>query len=177
MGSWISEARWTVDSVGAMRYDSRGNKRQEGGWPMGMSSESEPERGNRPAAREQECWDEFLQQRAPIAAAIGLAAGLASGLLGGSPDMLPSPATAMLPALFQHRTDGAVLAMVQTAPVSALAYAAQGASSWPPTLLFSVTLAAFVLVGASATWRIPARQWGRGLLLFLLAVAARLLLG
>ena len=144
---------------------------------MGTSSEAGPEPGNPPAARGQECWGECLQQQAPIAAAIGLAAGLASALLGAGVAMLPSPVETMLAAVLQHRPGGAALAVVQSAPVSALAYAAQGTAAWWPALLLSVALAACALVAARVTGRVPAGQLGRGLVLVVLAIAARLLLG
>lgn len=162
-----------------MRYDGGGNLWNAistiGRWQMGTSSRAGPERGKVPGAPAQQCWTEFLQQQAPIAAAMGLAAGLANGLIGvGS---LARPASAMLSGFSQHHADGAVLAVVLAVPVSALGYAAQGTVAWPPPFVLSVGLALYALIGAGLTWRIPARQRQRGLVLVLLAVAARLLLG
>ena len=163
-----------------MRYYDTGNwqdgMRTIGGRQMGKSPGAGPERGQAPGGSPQ-CWAEFLQQQGPVAAAIGLAAGLASGLIGFGGSLLAMPATAMLVGISQHRPNGAALAVVLAAPVSALSYAVQGAVTWPSASALSIGLVLCAVIGATITSRIPSGQLRRGLALVLVAIASRLLLG
>ena len=108
---------------------------------------------------------------------IGALTGLLSGLLGIGGAAILVPGMVDLLGMSQHRATGTSLfVIIPTALVAAVVYAQNGQMDWGLAALFSVTAVLGATLGARATGRISATNLRRLFGIFLLFVAARMLI-
>ncbi len=120
----------------------------------------------------------FKREQGPLAAAIGVVAGLLSGLMGIGGGTVAIPGMVIGLKIPQHRAHGTSLAMITlTAPISALAYAAQGNVDWRLALVITIGMCVGAYVGAKVMMHIPAKQLRRGFAVVLFATALKMLWG
>jgi uncharacterized protein len=118
-----------------------------------------------------------VRARWPGIILIGALTGLLSGLLGIGGAAILVPGMVDVLGMSQHRATGTSLfVIIPTAFVSAIVYAQHGQMDWSLAALFSVTAVVGATVGARATGQISATNLRRLFGVFLLFVAARMLI-